>query len=65
MVDEVNGLQQSNTETNLAESSSSQIGWVTFEEQDQESKCVNCVDKEKVCTQNGQYISRLGESQQL
>lgn len=64
MADDVNlkGLQ-SNKDSSTSPTLSNQIGWVTFDEQDnKESKCNNCIAEEKVSARNGQYISRLGGS---
>ena len=58
--------RQSNTETNLTENNSGQIGWVTFDEPDiNEPQCLKSVDREQICPQKGQYIARLGESQKF
>lgn len=63
MADDVNLKgSQSNKET-TSPTLSNQIGWVTFDEpDDEESKCNNCIAEEKVSARNGQYISRLGGS---
>lgn len=65
MVDDKGEERQSDTETNLTESNSSQIGWVTFDEPDtDEPECRKTADHEQICAQKGQHIARLGESQQ-
>ncbi|XP_022786275.1 uncharacterized protein LOC111326529 [Stylophora pistillata] len=60
MADDVSEERQSNTETNLTENNSGQIGWVTFDEPDiNEPQCLKSVDREQICPQRGQYIARL------
>lgn len=62
MVDDVSSEESRSTAENSPPTLSNQIGWVTFDETDNEDTiCNNCIPEKKFSEGNERYISRLGE----
>lgn len=62
MVDDVSSKESRSTAENSPPTLSNQIGWVTFDETDNEDTIGNnCIPEKKVSEGNERYISRLGE----
>lgn len=62
MVDDVSSEESRSIAENSPPTLSNQIGWVTFDEGDNEDTiCDNCIPEKKISEGNERYISRLGE----